>query len=557
MAAGIADEPPTREDPASESPGPAAWAGHAARQGALTLLSRITGFLRDGVIAYFLGTSALADAYYFAFRIPNLFRRLLGEGAMAVAVIPVFTEYEKEKSQAERNRFVRATAGLLAAALLLIVGAGIYWAPKLAGGAPGMVDRAFSSLHQALGFSPAPGAADAPFDAVLATRLIRWFFPYLFFAGLAALAQGCLNAAGIFGLPAATPIWLNFSLITGALTAHLLGQPILGGLVIGVLVGGCGQLLMLFPALKRQGISLWPIWAPGHPGVRRVLRRWLPGLWGASIYQVMIYCAGRFAAGAGQSTVSGLYYAGRVSEVAYGVVVVSASSALLPAMARQAQAGDYAALRATLRAGLRWLGFLLTPAAALLIFFAGPLVALLLQRGEFNAASVAATALPAAIFAAGLLAQAGMRIFLAGCHAVGDTRRPAFVATAAFVVFFVAAELLTPRWGGAGIAAAIVLGTLLNMIGLAFVCRAHFGGFGGLRALVAPLALTLGCGIVSAALARLAFDAVSAATGHSRIWVAPCLLMGGAGFLLMTRLLRIAESAEFLAQARKLWGRAL
>ena len=531
------------------------------------MLSRVTGFLRDGVIAYFLGTSGLADAYYFAFRIPNLFRRLLGEGAMAAAVIPVFTEYDREASREERNRFVRATAGLLAAALLLIVGAGIYFAPRLAGGEPGLADRAFAAAQHALGFAPHAASSLAsssatssatepvPFDSLLAAQLIRWFFPYLFFIGLAALAQGCLNAVGIFGLPAATPIWLNFSLISGALTAHFMQRPILQGLVAGVLAGGCGQLLMLLPALHRQGISLWPLWAPGHAGVQRVLWRWLPGLWGASVYQVMIFCAGRFGAAAGASTVSGLYYAGRISEVAYGVVVVSASSALLPAMARQAQARDYDRLRETLRTGLRWLGFLLTPASALLIYFAGPLVALLLKRGEFDDASVTATALPAAIYAAGLLAQAGMRIFLAGCHAVGDTRRPAWVATGAFVIFFIAAELLAPRWGGAGIAAATVIGTLVNMIGLAVVCRAHFGGFGGLRALVMPLALTFVCGLASAGAARLLFNFLTAGGGHPRLWVAPCMALGGAGFLLLTRLLRITEAAEFFTHARKLLAR--
>ena len=117
--------------------------------------------------------------------------------------------------------------------------------------------------------------------------------------------------------------------------------------------------------------------------------------------------------------------------------------------------------------------------------------------------------------------------------------------------FFIAAGLLTPRWGGAGIAAATVLGSLLNMTGLAFVCRAHFGGFGGLRALVAPLALTYACGMLSAALARLLFDSLVVNSGHARLWLAPCLALGGAGFLLLTRLLRIAEAGEFFAQSRK------
>jgi hypothetical protein len=129
------------------------------------------------------------------------------------------------------------------------------------------------------------------------------------------------------------------------------------------------------------------------------------------------------------------------------------------------------------------------------------------------------------------------------------------VATGAFVIFFISAKLLTPTWGGAGIAAATVLGTLLNMAGLAFVCHAHFGGFGGLRALLAPLAVTFACGLLSAGLARLLFDALLAGGGHARLWVAPCMALGGAGFLLATRLLRIAEAAEFLSQIRRLAAR--
>lgn len=526
-------------------------ARQAAVVGAFTILSRVTGFVRDGVIAFFLGTGPIADAFYFAFRIPNLFRRLLGEGAVSAAFIPVFAGYESRGDRGERDRFVRASVGALGLALLLTVLAGILAADWLTADRPGLMDRLFDGARQLLGFAAPAARGSREFDPALAATLTRWFFPYLLLVGLAALAQGCLNALGQFAIPAAAPVALNLALIFGALFARSLGRPLLEGLVAGVLAGGVLQLLIQLPALRRAGIPLAPAWDPAHPGLRTLLTRWLPGVWGASIYQVMIFSAARFAAAAEPGTVAALYYAGRVSEVAYGVVIVSTSAALLPAMARHAQAGDLPALRDTLRGGLRWLFFIIAPAAALLALFADPLVALLLQRGEFNAASAAATAAPTAIYATGLLAQGAMRLLLAACHATGDTRSPALIATLAFAVFFVSAGLLAPAYGGIGIALATLIGVLCATWFLGWACRRRLGGFGGMRALFAPLVFTVLAATLAAGLARLGFEwAAPRVTPSAVRWlVLPAGLLGGGLYLLLARLAGVPEAAEFIRRA--------
>ncbi len=539
-------QPATRRD----------WTKNAVLQAGLTAVSRVTGFLRDGVVAYFLGTTPLADAYYFAFRIPNLFRRLLGEGAMSAAFIPVFTQYQFQREKPERDRFVRATLGMFLIVLLLVVTAGILSAGWIASTKPGLLDLLFAHLPDWLGGGTHVNATGR-FDSLLAAHLIRWFFPYLFFIGLAALAQACLNAMGIFGPPAASPILLNVSLITGALTAWLLGRPILQGLVAGVLIGGFLQLAIMLPALRKGGIPLWPGWEPANAGLKLVLTRFLPGIWGASIYQVTLYAAGKFAADLGGGTNAALYNAGRLSEGPYGIVVIAASTALLPAMARQAQAGDWPEVRTSLRTGLRWLWFLMTPSATLLAFFAGPLITLLLMRGKFDAHSVAITTGPTVILALALWGQAAIRLFLAGCYSVGDTRSPALISTLSFVLFLLAAQILSPRYGGSGIAAATVFSTVTDMALLGWMCRRHFGGFGGMRALMAPLLLTILAGVATAWQARLLYDLLSRGQELwlKNLWVPVCFGLGGLYFLGLTRLLRITEAELFIGKLRAGWSR--
>jgi putative peptidoglycan lipid II flippase len=532
------------------------WTKNAVLQASLTAVSRVTGFLRDGVVAYFLGTSPLADAYYFAFRIPNLFRRLLGEGAMSAAFIPVFTQYQFQKEQAERDRFVRATLGMFLIVLALVVTAGVFAAGHLASTGPGMLGQLFAHIP-GLGARRIAAPAGEPFDSLLAAHLIRWFFPYLFFIGLAALAQACLNAMGVFGPPAASPIVLNLTLITGALTSALLGRNIIEGLTAGVLIGGFLQLAIMLPALRRGGIPLWPGWEPMNAGLKLVLTRFLPGIWGASIYQVTLYAAGKFAADIGGGTNAALYNAGRLSEGPYGIVVIAASTALLPAMARQAQAGDWPEVRNSLRTGLRWLWFLMTPSATLLAFFAGPLITLLLMRGKFDAASVVITTGPTIILALALWGQAAIRLFLAGCYAVGDTRSPALISTLSFVLFLVAAQILSPRYGGSGIAAATVFSTVTDMALLGWMCRRHFGGFGGMREMMGPLLLTILAGVATAWQARLLYDLLSHGRGLwvRNLMVPACFGAGGLYFLLLARLLRIEEAEQFISKLRAGWAR--
>ncbi|MFQ5444442.1 MAG: murein biosynthesis integral membrane protein MurJ, partial [Nitrospinales bacterium] len=291
--------------------------------GSATLLSRIFGFLRDVVIAGFFGAGLGSDAFFVAFRIPNLLRRLFAEGSLSIAFIPVFTEYLTTKGKDEAFKLAGSAILLLSIILMILALSGILLSPLLI--------RII-----------APGFAGSPEKLSLTITLTRIMFPYIFFIGMVALCMGILNVLGHFAAPALAPVFLNLAMIGGVvfISPHL-SKPIIG-LAIGVIIGGALQLLLQVPFILRRGVFFWKKTRIYHSGLKKIGLLMLPAVFGAAVYQINILVGTLLASLLPEGSVSYLYYADRLVQFPLGIFAIATATAVLPSLSRQAAAKDLA-----------------------------------------------------------------------------------------------------------------------------------------------------------------------------------------------------------------------
>jgi putative peptidoglycan lipid II flippase len=439
--------------------------------GLATLASRVLGFVRDMVVARTFGAGPVTDAFFVAFRIPNLLRRLLAEGALSTAVIPVFTETLTREGPDAFGRLARAVTGAAIVVLCAVAALGMLAAPLVvAVMAPGW--RADTQLFE------------------LAVALTRALFPYLVLVGLAALAMGALNAHHRFFTAALGPAVLNLAMIAAVVgLASRLTTPIMA-LAVGVLVGGLGQLVVQLPELRRLGVPLRPSWQPRHPAVARIAHRLWPAVFALAAVQVTVVVNTLLASLLPTGTVSYLYYADRVMEFPLGVFGIALATAALPSMSAQAARRDLAAVRATLEFALRLSAFVAVPATVGLVLLGAPIVQVLFQRGEFSAADGVLTAHALAGYAVGLPAFSATRIAAQTFYALGDTRTPVLVGFVTVGVNVVLALLLMFPLRHTGLALASSLSSYVNVLGLCWLLHRRLGGPRG-AALAGSLGRTL------------------------------------------------------------------
>ena len=475
--------------------------------GAATLLSRILGFVRDMVVALTFGAGPVTDAFFVAFRIPNILRRLLGEGALATAVVPVFSDYAVNRP---RSELMRMMAVVLAAALVVLVvvaALGIVAAPWIV--------RVI-----------APGFADDEGQWRLATLLTRVMFPYLVLVGLSALAMGALQAHGRFFAAALGPAVLNVGMILGVLLLPARVEPPIISLAIGVLAGGVGQLAVQVPGLARDGLLVAPTFEMRHPALRRIVRLLLPSVFGLAAVQVSVFVNTLLASLLPAGSISYLYYADRVMEFPLGVFGIALASAALPAMARQGASGDVRGVAVTLNFALRMSFYIAAPATVGLIVLRTPITRVLFERGEFGPAQTAATATALLWYAVGLAGFSGARIAAQAFYAFGEPGTAVRWGALSVGVGIAAAAALMLPLGHAGLAAASSIGAYVNVLGLVMAARRRLGRLGG-RAIAASATRTaIACVPVAAWCGLLLV--VWPAAGGARIDVA-ILLPGIAG----------------------------
>ena len=416
----------------------------------MTLVSRILGLVRDIVFARFFGASLVMDAFLVANRIPNMLRRFFAEGAFSQGFVPVMARYRERYAHEEAREFVDAVAGTFGVVLFLVTLAGVVAAPLLvAVVAPGFIGD------------------DGRFE--LASLMLRFTFPYLLFVSLTAFAGGILNTYGRFGVPAFTPVILNVVLIACAIwLAPLLEKPGMA-LAYAVLIAGLAQLLFQVPFLMRIRALPRPKWAPGHEGLRRVVKLMLPAIFGSSVAQINVLLGGIIASLLGVGKISLLYYADRLMEFPLGLFGIALATVTLPYLSRQAANDSLEAFSATLDWSMKLVTLIAVPAAVGLIVLAEPLVVTIFYGGVFTADDVRMAALALKAFATGLVGFSFVKILAPAYFAREDTRTPVRVGLIALGVNFVLSVTLAwylTRIGfagsHAGLALAISVAALLN-----------------------------------------------------------------------------------------------
>lgn len=411
--------------------------------GFFTLLSRILGLVRDMVFARYFGSGPAADAFFVAFRIPNLLRRLFAEGSLTIAFIPVFTEYLNRKSKEDAFLLARAVLSILSVILTVVTLLGILFAPWIV---------------RILAFGW--GGAGTQYD--LTILLTRIMFPYIFLVSLVALLTGVLNALRHFAAPAAAPIFLNVGIIAATLwlSPHL-SQPI-AGVAVGVIVGGVMQLALQIHWTVKNGVSLLPCWMPSHPAVKRIGLLMVPAVYGSAVYQFNQIIGTLLASFLPEGSISCLYYADRLVEFPLGIFAIAISTAVLPSLSTQAAVRDLSGFSDTLGHALRLVFFVTIPSMAGLIVLGRPIVQVFFERGAFDVLSTTMTFQALVFYTFGLWAFSANKVMVSAFYAVQDTRTPVKMATVSVSAYLVFSLILMGPMKHAGLALALSLSSILQ-----------------------------------------------------------------------------------------------
>ena len=433
----------------------------------VTIVSRVLGYVRDQRISFLLGTTLSADAFVLAYRLPNLARRLIGEGTVAAAFIPVFTTYMRDNSLEQLWTFANRIFWTLALVLAIITVLGVIFSP--------VVIQTFSS----------PQDRETSYGEAIA--LNRIIFPYLFFVGLAALGMGILNSFHNFALPASTTVLLNLSIIifsTAAVWRYFQSPAV--SLAVGVLVGGALQFLILVPQLVRRGMRFDFGISFSHPGIRSFARLMFPRFFGMGVAQINFFVDTFFASAPRmpRGSLAALYVSDRVMELVLGGYAIAVATAILPMMSHQAAANDYEGLKRTLTFAVRIVAYITIPAAVGLMILREPIIRMLFQHGQFVAESTRLTARPLLYYAAGLPALACVKLIVPAFYSARDTKTPVIVALISFTlniilnIVFLENGYLYRRFQNGGPALATVLATLFDFFTLFFIFRLRYGALG-------------------------------------------------------------------------------
>ncbi|HXV28153.1 MAG TPA: murein biosynthesis integral membrane protein MurJ [bacterium] len=420
----------------------------AGLMGALTLCSRILGMIRDIVSAKNFGTIWQWDSFLYAFMLPNFFRKLVGEGALSSAFIPVYSEILAQKGKEEAFRFGALMFTLLATGLflfLLVV--------------QGLLITALSIGH----FPPI---------VRLTLELLRWMFPYLWFMSLFVLGMGILNSHRHFFAPALGPIIFDLFWIAGVIwvtpRAGTDFQNQVRWLTVVILISGAAQLLAELPALYRIGFKWRWVWDLAYPGLKKTYHLFLPAILGFAVVQINILVDATCGLVIGPGANSSLWYGNRLMQFPLGIFAIAMGTALLPTVSHQTAKKDLDSVRKTLSFALRSIFLIILPASVGLMILGGPIVQLLFQRGQFDAVSTSRTAAVLWCYSIGLFAYSGQKIFAAGFYAAQDTRTPVKIGIIALCANIVLNLILMVPMAEAGLALATSISGVLQFSLLCF-----------------------------------------------------------------------------------------
>ncbi|MES2317563.1 MAG: murein biosynthesis integral membrane protein MurJ [Pseudomonadota bacterium] len=413
----------------------------------MTMLSRVTGLLRESLMARAFGSNAYTDAFIIAFRLPNLLRRLFAEGAFSQAFVPLLSEYKNKNGEAQTKELVDQAATFLFWSTMLISLIGILSAPML--------------IYWIVDVAKQTG------DSYAATILMtRFMFPYIVFMSFVALAGGILNTWSRFKVPAFTPVLLNLSFIVAALFVQQHLETPIYAMAIAVMVGGLLQVGMQIPSLMKIGmlprIHLNPFRALRDPGVRRILQKMGPALLGVSAAQISLLINTTIAGNLGPGSVSALAYADRLMEFPTAMLGVALGTILLPGLAKASTNDDPAEYSGLLNWGMRLTFLLALPAAVGLAMLAEPVIATLFNYGLFDARATANSVYPLMAYSAGLIGIILVKTLTPAFYARQDFRTPVRIAIGVVISVQLLNLVLVPAMGVSGLALSIGLGACIN-----------------------------------------------------------------------------------------------
>jgi putative peptidoglycan lipid II flippase len=433
-------------------------AKHAGKTAFGTICSRVLGYLRDMLVANLFGVGMFADAFYAAFRIPNLFRRMFGEGSFSAAFIPVFSQYLHTKDKDETQKFLNAIFTVLFLILLILSALGICFSPIL-------------TKVIVWGFS------DNPEKMQITIELTRLMFPFILFICLAAFLLAILNTLNSFFIPALAPASLSVSEIFYILSIAPLMSPEsqIKGLALSVILGGALHFFIQYPKLKNLGWHLKFKIDLSHPGIKKVTLLMLPSLLGLSVDQINAFVDNICASFLGNGPVSALYYSNRLMQMPLAVFGLAFATASLPMMSKAYAKRDIITLKNSLNYSIRFTVFALMPAAVGLMVIGLPIVKLLFEHGKFNALGSIMTNKALFFYSLGLPGYAVSKIFANAFYSFEDTKTPVKTAVLAMILHTFLCIVLMKPMGVSGLALSTAASSYFNLIVLASYLKKRIG----------------------------------------------------------------------------------
>ncbi|MGK2946864.1 MAG: murein biosynthesis integral membrane protein MurJ [Candidatus Malihini olakiniferum] len=409
----------------------------------MTILSRILGFIRDTIVAQVFGAGMATDAFFVAFKLPNLLRRVFAEGAFSQAFVPILAEYKSQQGDEVKRTFLAYVSGMLIVVLMLVIVIGIIAAP--------WVIRV-----------TAPGFATTPNRFALTSAILRITFPYILLISLTSIVGSVLNIWNRFSVPAFTPTFLNISMIGFALFATPYFNPPVLALAWAVLAGGVLQLVYQLPHLNKIGMLVLPRFKWRHPGVRRVIKLIVPSILGVSVSQISLIINTIFASFLNEGAVSWMYYADRLMEFPSGVLGVALGTILLPSLAKSVASGDQEAYSHLMDWGLRLCFMLALPSAVALSILSKPLIVALFQYGKFSSLDTLMTQRALISYAIGLMGLIVVKVLIPGFYSRQDIKTPVRIALVTLALTQVMNLIFIGPLQHAGLALSIGLASCIN-----------------------------------------------------------------------------------------------
>lgn len=566
----VAEELTELEPSASDAPTKQSSVARSAGIVSIAVMfSRVLGLVREMLFARFFGAGFLYDAYVVAFRIPNVLRDLFAEGALSVAFVKVFSDYQINKGEKEAWRLASLVLNLLAVVMSVICIVGIIFSREFVG-------------FIAAGFSPE--------KAALATTLTQIMFPFIMLVALAALAMGVLNTKGVFGVPASASTVFNIvSILFGLGLAYYLSgggwtrspdkalipddasQWAIIGMAIGTLLGGAAQFLMQVPSLLRVGFRFSPLLSFTDEGVRKVMALMGPAIIGTSAVQINVMINTYFVSGI-EGANSWLSYSFRLMQLPIGLFGVAVGTAAIPVMSRLATQGKTKELRDTISSSMNLVFLMTLPSACGLIVLGEPIVRLIYEGGEFDAADTSMTAMALAGYAVGLTGYAAIKILSPAFYALNDAKTPMMISLASIAVNLAACYALrewlsnfgaTPEtpsgYGHVGVALATSLVALVNFFALALILRGRIKRLNGRDVLFSFVKIAAASAVMSAAAYGVYFLLTrNFGTAGLPIQLAEAFVpiaVGAIVFAIAAKLLKVRELEQAIGMIRRKLGR--